>query len=155
MNVINKRFTQAFQEGQKFTRGARAVICYNDRDTAAGRMNLPRTGHAEFPYVQLMYGKPIMRFALFYHAAVAVLLHPNRLALSVQGWGGAPTTRNLLNAFLEAYQIPGHFHQKRHEFCYCEQPFDDRAVFVFDLLNRRLEAVAMPNAKDLILMEVD
>lgn len=119
-------------------------------------MNLPFTGHFEFPGVTLMHYRPMKRFALFHNAAVAVLLLPNRLALSAQGWGGAPTTRNILNAFLEAYQIPGHFHQKRHEFCYCEQPVDDRAVFVFNLLDRRLEAVAMPNAKDFILMmEVD
>lgn len=153
MNAINKLFTQAFQEGKIFNRGSRAVICY--RDTPGGRMNLPRTGHAEFYDVPLMHGKPALRTALFYHAAVAVLLHPNRLALSAQGWGGAPTTRNLLNAFLEAYQLPGYFHQKKGNFCYCERPFDDRSVVVFDLLDSRLEAVAMPHAEHLILMEVD
>lgn len=153
MNQINSAFTRAFQEGKTFNRAHRAIVRY--RDTPGGRMNLPFTGHAEFPDVPLMHYRPMVRFALFHNAAVAVLLHPNRLALSAQGWGGAPTTRNLLNAFLEAYQIPGHFHQKRHEFCYCEQPFDDRAVFVFNLLDSRLEAVAMPNAKDFILMEVD
>lgn len=153
MNKINREFTRSFQEGKTFNRANRAIVCY--RDTPGGR-NLPFTGHAEFPSVPLMHYRPMKRFALFHNAAVAVLLLPNRLALSAQGWGGAPTTRNLLNAFLEAYQIPGHFHQKRHEFCYCEQPFDDRAVFVFNLLDRRLEAVAMPNAKDFILMmEVD
>lgn len=155
MHAINKLFTQAFQEGQKFTRGARAVICFNDRDIAAGRTNLPRTGHGEFPDVPLMHDKPAVRIALFYHAAVAVLLHPNRLALSAQGWGDAPTTRNLLNAFLEAYQLPGQFHQKKGEFCYCGRSFDDRAVFVFNLLDRRLEAVALPHAEQLIFMEVD
>ena len=155
MNAINKLFTQAFQDGKIFNRGSRAVICYHDRDTTAGRMNLPRTGYAEFPEVPLLHDKPTRRIALFHVSAVAVLLHPDRLALSAQGWGGAPTTRNLLNAFLEAYQLPGHFHQKKGEFCYCERPFDDRSVFVFDLLDRRLEAVALPNAKDFILMEVD
>lgn len=155
MNAINKLFTQAFQAGKIFNRGPRAVICYKDRDTTAGRMNLPLTGHAEFPDVPLMRDKPVIRIAMFHHAAVAVRLHPNRLALSAQGWGGAPTTRNLLNAFLEVYRMSGHFHQKRHEFCYCEQPFDDRAVFVFNLLDRRLEAVAAPHVERLILMEVD
>lgn len=155
MNATNKLFTQAFQEGQIFNRGSRAVICYHDRDTTAGRMNLPRTGHADFPYVPLMHDKPMRRIAMFHNNAVAVLLEPNRLALSAQGWGGAPTTRNLLNAFLEAYRLPGYFHQKKGDFCYCERPFSGRSVFVFDLLDRRLEAVAMPNAKDLILMEVD
>lgn len=155
MNAINKLFTQAFQEGKAFNRGSRAVICYGDRGTTAGRMNLPRTGYAEFPDVPLMYDKPAIRVALFHHTAVAVLLHPDRLALSAQGWGGAPTTRNLLNAFLEAYHMSGHFHQKRHEFCYCEQPFVDRAVFVFNLLDRRLEAVALPHVEQLILMESD
>lgn len=155
MNAINTLFTQAFQEGKIFNRGPRTVICYEARDTAAGRMNLPRTGHAEFPDVPLMHDKPVRRIGMFYNTAVAVLLHPNRLALSAQGWGGAPTTRNLLCAFLEAYRLPGYFHQKRHAFCYCEQAFDDRAVFVFNLLDRRLESVAMPHAEQPILMEVD
>ena len=153
MNKINRLFTQAFQEGKIFNRGSRAVICF--RDTPGGRMSLPRTGHAEFYAVPLMHGKPAVRVALFYHAAVAVLLHPNRLALSAQGWGGAPTTRSLLNAFLEAYQIPGRFHQNKGKFCYCAQSFDDGAVFVFNLLDSRLEAVALPHAERLILMEVD
>lgn len=155
MNAINKLFTQAFINGRTFGRSNRMIVCYGGRDTTAGRMNLPRSSYAEFPDVPLMHGKPVRRFAHFYNVAVAVLLEPDRLALSARGWGGAPTTRNLLNAFLEAYQIPGHFHQKRHEFCYCEQPFDDRAVFVFNLLDRRLEVVALPHAEQLILMEVD
>lgn len=153
MNQINRWFTRSFQEGKTFNRSSRAIVCY--RDTPGGRMNLIFTGHVEFPDVPLMHGKPARRIALFYNSVVAVLLHPNRLALSAQGWGGAPTTRNLLNAFLEAYQLPGHFHQKRHEFCYCGQPFDDRAVFVFNLLDHRLEAVAMPHADHPILVEVD
>lgn len=153
MNKINSAFTRSFQEGKTFNRAHRAIIYY--RDTPGGRMNLPFTGHVEFPDIPLMHYKPMVRFALFYNSVVAVLLHPNRLALSAQGWGDKPTTRNLLNAFLEAYQIPGYFHQKRHEFCYCGQPFDDRAVFVFNLLDRRLEAVAMPHANHPILMGVD
>lgn len=154
MNKVNQWFTQAFQDGRDLDRGHRMVMCYDNR-SSKNPANLPRSTHVEFPDTPLMHGKPVRRFAHFYGSPVAVLLEPNRLALSAQGWGGAPTTRNLLNAFLEAYQLPGHFHQKKGEFCYCGRSFDDRAVFVFDLLNRRLEAVAVPNAKDLILMEVD
>lgn len=154
MNQINRSFTNAFIYGRTFGRSNRMIVCYGGSHSS-DRINLTRSSHVEFHDMPLMHGKPMRRLAMFHNAAVAVLLEPNRLALSAQGWGGAPTTRNLLNAFLEAYQLPGHFHQKRHEFCYCERPFDDRAVFVFDLLDRRLEAVAMPNAKDLILMEVD
>ena len=155
MNQINRLFTQAFQEGKTFNHAHRAVVCYSNRDNTAGRMNLPRTGHVEFPEVPLMYNKPVRRIALFYNSVVAVLLHPNRLALSAQGWGDKPTTRNLLNAFLEAYQLPGYFHQKTGKFCYCGRLFDDRAVFVFGLDLRRLEAVAVPYAEHPILMEVD
>lgn len=153
MNKINSEFTQAFIEGREFHCIPRSVICY--RDTPGGRMNLPRTGYAEFPEVPLLHDKPTRRIALFHVSVVAVLLHPDRLALSAQGWGGAPTTRNLLCAFLEAYQLTGYFHQKNGEFCYCGQPFDDRSVFVFNLIDRRLEAVAMPNEKDFLLMEVE
>lgn len=154
MNKINQLFTQAFQDGRDFGRGHRMVMCY-DSGFSKNPANLPRSTYVEFPDTPLMHGKPVRRFAHFYGSPVAVLLHPDRLALSACGYGDRPTTRNLLDAFLEAYQLPGYFHQKKGEFCYCEQPFDDRAVFVFDLLDRRLEAVAMPNAKDLILMEVD
>lgn len=154
MNKINRLFTQAFQDGRDFGRNQRMVMCY-DSSFSKNPANLPRSTHVEFPDTPLMHGKPVRRFAHFYGSPVAVLLHPDRLALSACGYGDRPTTRNLLNAFLEAYRLPGYFHQKRHEFCYCEQPFDDGSVFVFDLLDRRLEAVAMPNAKDLILMEVD
>ena len=154
MNQINRLFTKAFIEGRTFGRSNRMIVCYGGT-RSSDRINLPRSSYVEFHDVPLMHGKPMRRLAMFHNNAVAVLLEPNRLALSAQGWGGAPTTRNLLDTFLEAYQLPGHFHQKKGEFCYCERPFDDRAVFVFDLLDRRLEAVAMPNAKDLILMEVD
>lgn len=154
MNKINRLFTQAFQDGRDFGRSQRMVMCY-DSSFSKNPANLPRSTYNEFPDVPLMHGKPVRRFAQFYGSTVAVLLHPDRLALSAHGWGTSPTTRNLLDAFLEAYQLPGYFRQKKGEFCYCERPFDDRAVFVFDLLDRRLEAVAMPNAKDLILMEVD
>lgn len=154
MNKINRLFTQAFQDGRDFGRGHRMVMCY-DSSFSKNPANLPRSTHVEFPDTPLMHGKHVRRFAHFYGSPVAVLLHPNRLALSAQGWGGAPTTRNLLDAFLEAYRLPGHFHQKNGKFCYCEQPFDDRAVFVFNLLDRRLEAVAVPHAEHLILMEVD
>ena len=153
MNKINSAFTQAFIEGREFHCIPRSVFCY--RDTPGGHMNLPRTGYAEFPDVPLMHGKPMRRFAMFHNAVVAVLLHPNRLALSAQGWGGAPTTRNLLNAFLEAYQLSGYFHQKKGEFCYCGRPFDDRSVFVSNLERRRLEAVVPPYAEHPILMEVE
>lgn len=154
MNQINRLFTKAFIEGRTFGRSNRMIVCYGDTHPS-DRINLPRSSYVEFHDVPLMHGKPMRRLAMFHNAAVAVLLEPNRLALSAQGWGGAPTTRNLLNAFLEAYRLPGFFHQKRHEFCYGGQPFDDGAVFVFNLLDRRLEAVAVPNAKDFILMEVD
>lgn len=154
MNKINRIFTQAFQDGRSFGRGPRMVVCY-DSGFSQNRTNLPRSTHVEFPDTPIMHGKPLRRFAQFFGSPVAVLLYPDRLALNACGYGDRPTTRNLLNAFLEAYQLPGYFHQKKGEFCYCERPFDDRAVFVFDLLDRRLEAVAMPNAKDLILMEVD
>ena len=154
MNKVNQWFTQVFQDGRDLARGHRMVMCY-DSSFSKNPANLPRSTHVEFPDTPLMYGKPVRRFAHFYGSPVAVLLHPDRLALSANGWGMAPTTRNLLDAFLEAYQLPGHFHQKKGEFCYCERPFDDRSVFIFDLTSRRLEAVAMPNAKDFILMEVD
>lgn len=154
MNKVNQWFTQVFQDGRDLARGHRMVMCY-DSSFLKNPANLPRSTHVEFPDTPLMYGKPVRRFAHFYGSPVAVLLHPDRLALSANGWGTAPTTRNLLDAFLEAYQLPGHFHQKKGEFCYCERPFDDRSVFIFDLTSRRLEAVAMPNAKDFILMEVD
>lgn len=154
MNQINRLFTKAFIEGRTFGRSNRMIVCYGGA-RSSDRINLPRSSYVEFHDVPLMHGKPMRRLAMFHNNAVAVLLEPNRLALSAQGWGGSPTTRNLLNAFLEAYHLPGYFHQKRHEFCYCEQPFDDGAVFVFNLLDSRLEAVALPNAKDFILMEVD
>lgn len=154
MNQINRLFTQAFINGRTFDRSNRMIVCYGGSHSS-DRINLPRSSYVEFHDTPLMHGKPVRRFAHFYGSPVAVLLHPDRLALSACGYGYSPTTRNLLDAFLEAYQLPGYFHQKKGEFCYCERPFDDRAVFVFDLLDRRLEAVALPNAKDLILMEVD
>ena len=154
MNKINRLFTWAFQNGRDLARGHRMVMCY-DSSFSKNPANLPRSTHVEFPGTPLMHGKPVRRLAMFHTTAVAVLLEPNRLALSAQGYGDRPTTRNLLDAFLEAYQVPGYFHQKKGEFCYCEQPFDDRAVFVFNLLDRRLEAVALPHAERLILMEVD
>lgn len=153
MNQINREFTQAFIEGRDFHCIPRSVICY--RDTPGGRMNLPRSNHVEFPDTPLMHGKPVRRIAMFHNSVVAVLLHPDRLALSAQGWGGAPTTRNLLCAFLEAYRLPGYFHQKNGEFCYSGRSFNDKAVFVFDLNLRKLESVVLPYAEDPILMEVD
>lgn len=153
MNKINRLFTQAFQDGRDFGRGHRMVMCY-DSSFSKNPANLPRSTHVEFPDTPLMHGKPVRRFAHFYGSPVAVLLHPDRLALSACGYGDRPTTRNLLDAFLEAYQLPGYFHQKKGEFCYCGLPFDDRSVFVFDLMFRRLEAVAMPHAAHPILMEV-
>ena len=154
MNQINREFTQAFQNGNDFGRSNRMIVCY-DNSFSKTCVNLPRSNHVEFPDVPLIHDKPVRRIAMFYNAAVAVLLHPNRLALSACGYGKHPTTRNLLCAFLEAYHLPGYFHQKNGEFCYCGRSFDDRSVFVFDLERRRLEAVAMPHAEQPILMEVD
>lgn len=154
MNKINSEFTKAFQDGRDFDRGHRMIMCY-DSSFSKNPANLPRSTHVEFPDTPIMYGKPVRRFAKFYGATIAVLLHPNRLALSARGYGGHPTTRNILCAFLEAYQLPGHFHQKNGKFCYCGRSFDDRAVFVFDLERRRLEAVVLPYAEHPILMEVE
>ena len=153
MNKINRWFTQAFQDGRDFGRGRRMVMCY-DSSFSKNPAYLPRSTHVEFPDTPLMHGKPVRRFAHFYGSPVAVLLHPDRLALNACGYGDRPTTRYLLDAFLEAFQLPGYFHLKKGEFCYCGQPFDDRSVFIFDLTSRSLEAVAVPHVADFIFMEV-